>query len=129
MVVVERIKGVEEFFLALFAFAEKLDVVDDEDVDGSELALELGQCTLFDCADETIDEFFTAQEAYDSGREFVSCFVSDTMEQMSFSESDTAVEKQRVVCAARCVADGDAACVGEPVAWADDKTFESIVGV
>ena len=59
-VIIEGVKGMEEFLLALLAFAQELDVVDYEDINGSKLVLKAGQISLFDCANEPVDEVLTA---------------------------------------------------------------------
>ena len=59
-VVVERVEGVEEFFLAVLAFAEELDVVDYEHVNGAAVGLELLQGSFFDCGDEGVYELLAA---------------------------------------------------------------------
>ena len=59
-VVVESVESVEELFLGVFPFAEELYVVDDQNVDGSKLVLELREVSLFDCVDEIVYEFFAA---------------------------------------------------------------------
>ena len=51
------------------------------------------------------------------------------VQKVCFSESDTAVKKQWVVRCSGCVADGDAACVGEPVCRSDDEVFKRVVGM
>ncbi len=128
-VVVERVEGVEEFFLAVLAFAEELDVVDYEHVNGAAVALKLGEGSFFDCGDEGVYELFAAQEPDEGIGEFFLCFAADGVEEMCFSESDAAVEKQWVVCCSGCVADGDAACMGEPVCRSDDEVFKRVVGM
>ena len=128
-VVVERVEGVEEFFLAVLPLAEELDVVDYEHVNGAAVALKLGEGSFFDCGDEGIYELFATQEADEGIGEFFLCFAADGVEEMCFSESDAAVEKQWVVCCSGCVADGDAACVCEPVCRSDDEVFKCVIGM
>jgi len=128
-VVVERVECVEEFFLAVLPLAEELDVVDNEHVNGAAVALKLWEGSFFDCGDEGVYELFAAQEADEGIGEFFLCFAADGVEEMCFSESDAAVEKQRVVCCSGCVADGDAACVCEPVCRSDDEVFKCVIGM
>ena len=59
-VVVERVEGVEEFFLAVLAFAEELDVVDYEHVNGAAVGLKFLQRSFFDCGDEGVYELLAA---------------------------------------------------------------------
>ena len=59
-VVVERVEGVEEFFLAVLAFTEKLDVVDYEHVNGAAVGLKFLQRSFFDCGDEGVYELLAA---------------------------------------------------------------------
>ena len=53
-----RIKGVEKFFLALFPFTKELDIVDNQDIHGSVLVLEILNGSVFDGIDKTVDEFY-----------------------------------------------------------------------
>jgi len=98
VVVVEGVEGVEEFFLALFSFPQELDVIDNQNVGGSELALEFGEFAVFDCAYEAIDKFLAAMKTNGGVRELVFCFVRDGMEQMCFSEPDVSIKEERIVC-------------------------------
>ena len=100
VVIIEGVEGVEEFFLALFSFAEELDVVDNENIGGSELTLEFGQGAVFDCAYEAVYEFFATVEADGRIGKFSFCFVRDCVEQMCFAKSDVSIEEERVVCVA-----------------------------
>ncbi len=59
-VIVEGVKGMEEFLLALLAFAQELDVVNYQSIDGSKLALKAGQISLFDCTDKAVNEVLAA---------------------------------------------------------------------
>lgn len=129
VVVVEGVESVEEFFLALFSFAEELDVIDDENIGGSELALEFGKFAVFDCAYEAVYEFFATVETDGGIGKFGFCFMRDCVEQVCFAESDVSIQEERVVCVAGRMADGDAACVGKSVAGSDDKIFEAVIGM
>ena len=124
-VAVKRVEGVKKLFLALFAFAEELDVVDNEDIDRSEPALKTREVALLDGLDEMVHKFFATEESYDGG--FAYCFVTDGVEQMRFAQSGTAVNKERIIGIAGGLTDGDAACVGEPIARPDNKIVEGII--
>ena len=56
-------------------------------------------------------------------------FVAGGVQEVCFSESDAAVEKQGIVRCSGCVADGDAACVGESVCRSDDEVFKRVIGM
>ena len=100
MVVVQSVECVEEFFLALFAFAEELNVVNNEDVCCAELALEFGEFSVFDCAYETVDEFFATVETDGDAGGLLFCFVCNGVQHVCFAEADVAIKKQRVICCA-----------------------------
>ena len=51
------------------------------------------------------------------------------MKEVGFSEAGAAVNEKRVVSIAWRLTYGDAACVGEAIAGADDEIFECIIGV
>jgi len=128
-VVVERVECVEKFLLAVLALAEELDIVDYEHINGAAVRLKFLQGTFFDCGDEGVYELFAAQETDGGACEFFLCFVAGGMQEVGLAESDAAVEEQGVVCCSGCVADGDAACVCEPVCRADDEVFKCVIGM
>ena len=129
MIVVERVEGVEEFFLALFSFAKELDVIYDENIGGSELALEIRQGAVLDCAYESVYEFFATVETDGRIWEFGFCFVRNCVEQVCFAESDVSIKEEWIVCVAGCVADRNATGVCESVAGSDNETFEAVIGM
>jgi len=75
-VVVECVESVEEFFLAVLALAEKLDIVDYEHINRTAVALKVGKGPFFDCGDECIYKLFATQETDGGAVEFFLCFVA-----------------------------------------------------
>lgn len=128
-VVIKGVKGVEEFFLALLAFAQELNVVDYEHINGSKLTLKTGQISLLDGPDKSVDEIFTAQEPDYFAVGFLSCLVTDSVQEVSFSQTRITVKKKRIVCITRGLADGNAACVGKAVARPDNEVIKCIIGM
>ncbi len=55
---VEAVEGVEELLEDLLLALEELDVVEEEDIDGSVAGLELGHLLASDPIDELVEELF-----------------------------------------------------------------------
>ncbi len=128
-IVIEGIEGMEEFLLALLALTEELDVVDDEHIDGAELALKAGEVALLDCADEAVDEIFAAQKLNYHFAVPAFAFFADGVQEVRFAEAGIAVKKERIVGIAWRLADGDAGCVGEAIARADNEIRKGVIGM
>jgi len=55
--------------------------------------------------------------------------VADRLKQVGFAQSGIPIDKQWIISIARRLAYCYAACVGEPIAGADDKILKGIIGV
>jgi len=119
----------EKLLLTLLAFAEKLDVVDDEDIDAPMLILEIGQPALFNRADKTVDELFAAQKADGQIAVVFAGGMADGMKKMSFAQSHAAVQKEGVVNCAGILTDGNAAGMCQAIAGTDDEIVKRIIGM
>ncbi len=128
-IMIERIEGVEEFLLALLALTEKLDIIDDEHINGAELALKAGEVALLNCADESVDEILTAEKLNYHFSVLVFAFFADCVQQVCFTQAGIAIKEKRIVGIAGRLADGDAGCVGEAIARADNEIRKRIIGM
>jgi hypothetical protein len=120
---------VKKFLLALFAFAEELDVVNYDGIDRAESALKTRQVALFDCLDEAIDELLAAQQLNDGECGLALHFVADGVKKMGLAQPGAAVNEKRIIGIARGLTHGDAACVREPVAGAYHEIVKRIIGM
>jgi hypothetical protein len=120
---------VEEFLLALLAFAKELDIINNQHINRTELLLEACKIALLDCGDEPVDEFLATKELNEHFGVVLFCFTADGVEQVCFAEARAAVKKQRIVCGARRTADGNATGVCEAIAGADDKIGKGVIGM
>ena len=77
----------EELFLALFSLAEELYVIDNEGIDGSELALETGDISLLNCPYESVYEVLATDELNYSVWESSFGLTADGVEQVCLSEA------------------------------------------
>jgi hypothetical protein len=128
-VIIKGIKGVEEFFLALLAFAQELDVVDYQHIDSAELALKAGQVSFFDTPDKSVDKLFTTQELDYRTIEFSLGFKADRLQKMGLAQAGIAVDKKRIVGISKRVTYRNTACVGKTVARAHHKIVKGIIGM
>ncbi len=55
--------------------------------------------------------------------------MADSLKKVRFTEPGISINEQWIVGIAGRLADGDAACVGEAVAGADDEILKGIIGV
>ena len=81
----------KKFFLALLPFVKELDIINDEYIDGAKLVLEIEDIAFFNCSDEPVDKLFATEKLYRRIGIFLSCPVTDRVEQMCFAQTDIAV--------------------------------------
>ena len=55
--------------------------------------------------------------------------MADGVKKVRFAKAGMAVNKKGIICIAGRLADGDAACVCQPIAGADDEIVERIIGM
>lgn len=119
----------EEFFLGSFLAGQKLDIVDEQDIDIA-VAVSKGRVALvLDRVDEFVGEGFAGHVHYLLFRGVGHDVIADGLHQVGFAETDAAVDKQRVVLFRRGFCDGDAGRVGEAVVFADDEAFKGVLWI
>jgi len=120
---------VEELFLSLFLAFEKLDVVDQKDVDVTVTVSEVVGLVVLDRVDELVGEGL-ARDVNDLS--FGICrnhAVTDRVHEVRFPQTYTAVQEERIVSAAGRLRHRLGGGVREPVALADDEGFKRIAPV
>src|SRR3984893_13781439 len=101
MSVEECVEGVEEFLLRTFFAAEKLDVIDQEQVGLAITLSEFDQIAVLDRVDELVNEEL-AREIHHFARFLLRPNVlPDRLHQVRFAQADAAVDKKRIVSARR----------------------------
>src|ERR1700674_5146862 len=106
-VVMERVEGMEELLLGAFAAGQKLHVIEDERVDAAELFLELAHLVAPERTDELVHENLRRHE-----QDLASLItggpqmMADRRRQMRLAETDTAIDKERIILFARLVGRG-----------------------
>src|SRR5450432_3760681 len=126
MPVEKCVEGVEKLFLRSLLTAEKLDVVDQEQVRLSIALPKFDQVVMLDRVDEFVDEEF-AGKVHDL-RVFLlhPDVLTDRLHEVRLSESDPAVDKERVVSSSGRLRDRETGGVRNFVVRADDKRFETV---
>ena len=120
----QRVQRVAELLLDRFA-AQKLHVVDDQQVDAAQLLLEGDSRRGFERAGETVHEFFGGE--IDHAPPLCRCGMGDRLQQMRFAEADRGVDVERVEAhglAGRGAGDVLRRGIGELVRAADDEGRE-----
>src|SRR5437879_4128877 len=96
----ERIEGVEELFFGAVLAGQKLNVVDEQHVDGAVLVAELAHARGGDGTDDLVGELFRRQVDDALARKTVMDLMADGVHEVCFAESHTSIEEQRVVAVA-----------------------------
>ena len=92
----QRIERVEKFFLGIVLAAEKLNIVNHQDIDGAELFLERHRILEPHRPYELVHELFRGQIDNPSFRRRLADMGCDCMHQMSLAEPYAAIQEQRV---------------------------------
>ena len=85
MVLVERVEGVEKFFLRAVAAGEEVDVVDHEHVDLAIPVTELVHVAVLDGGDELVDEAVAGEVEDAQVGLALQQLLADGLEEVSFS--------------------------------------------
>ncbi len=121
---VQGIKGMEKFFLGRFLAGNKLDIVDQQDIDLA-IALAEGRGIMrADRIDQVVGELFGRDVQY--LQTLLVSGVADGMQQVCFSKTHPAIQEQRVVGFGRVIGDSLAGGVRQAVAGPHHKVFEGV---
>ena len=125
----QGIKGVKKFLLCRFLSYNKLDVIDEKNVDGAVFVTKSChglRITASDGFNHFIGKLFTCDVQNTHIRILFQNIVSDGMHQMRFTKSGTSVEKQGIVDRARSFCDSDAGRLCKTVIGADNKGIKAV---
>src|SRR5260370_39669659 len=129
MSVEERIECVKKFLLRTFLAAEKLNVVNAEQVSLAVTLAEFDQVVVLNCVDKFVDEKLARKINHLHVFLFREHILPDRLHQVRFAKTDAAVNKNRVVSARRCLRDCQTGGVGNFDVWSDHERFECIARI
>ena len=116
----------EELLLSALFLGNKLDVVDEQNVDGAELVAKAGHAIVADGVDHLVGEFFRG-DVRDAGHGLAAFYlVTDGVHEVGLAHADSAVEEERIVGARGPLGDGQGGGAGKLIAIADDESIECI---
>ena len=125
----QRIECVKERFLSLSFALQKLDVVNEQDVDVSVTGLKSRTTVISDGIDEVVREFFRTDVLHADGRVQAFGIVADGVKEMCLTQTRFTVDKQRVVCLCRRLGDCDRGRVREAIRSSDHEAIERVFGI
>src|SRR5580704_8553151 len=126
MSVEKRIERVKEFFLGTLLASEKLDVVDQEEIDLAIALSEFDQITVLDRVDELIDEQFTGNINHLYVFLLGPNVLANGLHQVGLAKTDTAINEQWVVCPRRRLRHGESGGMRNFIVRADHERFERV---
>ena len=129
LLVVERVEGVEKFFLGALACGDELDVVHHQDVHGAEAIAEAGHAIEANRGDHFVGEFLRADVGKAQRRIAALERVADRLHQVRLAESHSAVEEQRVVGFRGLLGHGHGGGVRKLVRRADDERVKRVARI
>ena len=124
----QRVKGVEIFFLRALASGQELDVVDQEHVHGAIALAELVGLAFLNGLNHVVGEPLAGRVDHGLLGEHLAHPMADGVQQVGLAQADAAPDKERIPRLARSVGGGHGRGMRQPVAGAHDKGLEDVVG-
>lgn len=129
-VLVELVEDMEEDFLGFLFIGQKLDVIDNEDVNHLVEVDKVIDGIILDGMDDLVREFFGGNEKHGFVGEFLYHFIPDGLGQVGLSESYVSEDNEWIERGgARALGDGDTSRASQPVAIPFNECFEGVLGV
>ena len=122
----QSVEGVKERLLGLVFALQKLDVVDQQNVDIAILPLKGRGAVVLNCVDEVVGELFARNVSNLEARIHLQRVVSDRVQKVGLAQARVAINKERVVCLCGGFGNGERRCVSEAVR---DAGHEAVKGV
>src|SRR4051812_1812126 len=122
----QRIEGMEKFFLGPFLLRQKLNVVYQQHVHVAELVAEAGHLVVTQRVDHLVGELLAGEIADGSFRLALLHLVSYGLHEVSLAHSHAAIKEKRVVGLGGALGDGLRGGVRELIAAADDEVVKLI---
>ena len=127
--VVQRIEGVKKLGLGPFFSSQKLNVVDQQHVDGSIPLSEVDHTVVAYGVDHLVHEPLGRDVGELQVPIVLQDVLADSVHQVRFSQTHAAVDEQRVVGTRRSFGHGATRCVRELIRRADDERVEGVAGI
>src|SRR5438046_9834252 len=115
----QRVKSVEELFLRSLLLSEKLNVVDEQQVDIAELVPKTGHLVVAQRVDHLVRELLARHVADRGLWHALLHFVPDRLHQVGLAHSYPAVQEERVVGLRRTLSNSARCGMCELIAAAD----------
>ena len=125
----KTVKCVEKFFLSGFFSYNKLNIIDEKNINISVFFTEFAHCrvvSVSDGFDQFICEFLTGYIENPAVFVVFQYKMSDGMHKMRFSETGSAVNKQRIVGIPRRFGNCESCCLGEFVVASYNEGVEGV---
>ena len=119
----------EKFFLCRFLSYNKLNIIDKKNINVSVFFTKLGHCrviSITDCFDQFVGKLFTGNVKYFAVFIMINNEMSNRMHQMSFSQTCTAIDKERIVGITRGFGNCKSCCLGKFIIASDYKGIKSV---
>src|SRR6185369_82050 len=129
LVLVQRVEGVEELLLRPFLAGEKLDVVEQEGVDGAVTLAERRHLVVADRGDQVGDEAVGRHVDDLLPGVFLADPLADGLDQVRLAEARSTIDEERIERAAGVFGDGERRGVRELVRAADDEGREAVAWI
>ena len=126
---VEGIERVEELFLCSLLACEKLDVVDEQHVDGAVAVAKGRHAVEADRVDQLVDEVLGRDVLQPEHSPRSRDAVADRVHEVGLSKTRAPVDVQRIVGMGRFLGDGQRRRVGELIGIPDDERLERVARV
>ena len=117
----------EEFFLGLILTLQKLNVVDQQEIDIAIAALELGVLTVLDGLDKLVGEGLGGDVNHLEGVQIPVGSIAYGLDQVGLAEAHPAVDQTGIVGGTGILGDRYGRVGGEGVVLADNEVLEGIV--
>ena len=119
----------EEFLLRLLLALQELDIVDNQAVNITVLLAEGLSRLILDRIDDFVRELFTGGVEHLHAGVVLLDAVADSVHQVSFAQTNTAVQEERVVGMRRIVGYSLSGSVRKAVGVADNEGFKYVLGI
>ena len=127
--IVQRVEGVEKLLLRGLTAADKLYVVDHQNIHVPVALAEFQPLVLLNRGDQLVCEGFAGHIHHARAGALFLDKVADRVHEVRFAETDAAVDEQRVIGGAGVLRDGLRRSVRKLVGTADDKAVERVFRV
>jgi hypothetical protein len=117
---------VEKLLLGSFLALEKMDVIDEQEVDFAIPSAKFSGRTILDRSDEIVCELFCADQGYSNLRASSDNLVANRLHQVGFPEAGRTVDEQWVVDLPWSLGNGVSGGGGKLVRLSDDEVVEGI---